>query len=201
MTIEPYLCKLTNTTFSTPCSVLSCPAHVDNLNRCGVKVVSTTNCAHADFINQGFSESLSYAVEEQGFVGYRDLKYMEAFFNVNDIDLRDIYTQNVTMFRKIVALTWAIQQTQSEEQSFSYCKNCGYPIKSNQIKCISSTICEERKEIVSNELKDLIPFISEEVMVSFFHVMWRSLATKFNPSIEIESQTLQAMQNVKGPNL
>ena len=184
MSIEPYLCKLTNLTFSTPCSVSNCPAHVGNLNRCGVKVVSSTNCAHADFNLQGFSEPMNYAVEEQGFVGYRDLKYMESFFNVNEIDLRDIYTQNVTIFRKLVALTWAIKQLVSEEQrELHYCNRCGHPSAKNAYRCVSSTICDERFEIVREELKELSPYLPEQTLVSFFYILWRSLKERFIPPV------------------
>lgn len=202
MTIEPYLCKISNQTFTTPCSVSSCPAHVGNLNRCGVKVVPITNCAHVDFNLQGFPESLNYAVEEQGFVGYRDLKYMESFFNVNEADLRDIYTSNVNQFRKLVALTWAVNQliTQPLEPIF-HCKRCGHPTAENVYQCTSASLCEEREELVRQDLGDIVKYVHEKTLISFFYVMWKSLAIRFIPPIDIAIENKLQMEEVKGPNL
>jgi len=191
--INPYVCKVTGATFRKPCTVQSCFANVRNLNKSGVNAVPFTNCSYVDFQLAGFDESLDYAVEEQGFIGYRDLQYMSPFLKTHAIKLRDIYTGNVDMVRKAIALLWALK---NNHQS-SYCENCGHPLKQGSIRCTSATMCEERKEVVENIIKPFIPAIKPEDTVAAYNVLWRSLTEKFMIPISLSEDEVEQMDELR----
>ncbi len=188
--INPYICKITGATFSKPCTVTSCFAHVQNLNS-SVNVNPITNCAHVDFNLNGFNDSISYAVEEQGFVGYRDLQYMAPFLNVHYIKLREIYSANVDLFRKALAVVWLLKNYPTN----NYCKNCGHPIKEGRIECTSVSLCAERKEAV-NQVIEPIKSVLDGNIVNAYNLVWRSLTEKFPLTISLtdsEKQTLSEL--------
>ncbi|QIG70309.1 hypothetical protein EVB87_209 [Rhizobium phage RHph_N28_1] len=178
---HPYICKLSGATFQHPCSVTTCPAHVSNLNQSGVKVEPVTNCAHADFSLAGYAEPLDYAVEEQGFVGIRDLAYMSTFMKVSPTTLRDLYTNNVELLRRAIALHWAL----ANKSTHPHCDRCGRPNKSG-IRCLSVSMCSDRETAVSEVVKPLLPsLLQPSDMISAYNVIWRSLTEKFLPEISL----------------
>lgn len=176
-----YMCKLNGAIFKQPCTVTQCFAHMSNLAQSQVKPIAQTNCAHADFALNGFSENLDYAVEEQGFVGFRDLQYLSPFLNMNANDLREIYTNNVALMRKAISILWA-----AKDNNTHYCKHCGYPLKDKQIyQCRSATTCAARTDVAAIVVETILKVVSEENHASIFNVLWRSRSEKFSPPISL----------------
>lgn len=192
--VSPYVCKISGATFTKPCSVASCFANISNVNRSGVIIEPITNCVHADFYLHGFSESISYAVEEQGFVGYRDLQYISPFMQVNAIKLRSVYTENIELFRKAVALLWLMKSNPSEQ---SYCKKCGHPLKHDRFECTSSTICNERRLLALEVIKPIQSIIPTEELVVAFNILWRSLTEKFPIKIPLTNEEKDQLEEVQ----
>lgn len=188
----PYICKISGATFNNPCTVTSCPAHVSNLNQSGVKVEPVTQCAHADFALAGYSEPLDYAVEEQGFVGIRDLAYMSAFMKVSPTILRDLYTNNVELLRRSIALHWAVANKSAQP----HCDKCGHP-KKDTYRCLSVTMCDSRREAVSEVVKPILPALipSTEIVLAY-NVIWRSLKEKFLPEISLTPNEREALNDL-----
>lgn len=181
--MQPYTCKISGATFHHPCSVTTCFAHVRNLNASGVKVEPVTNCAHVDFHLAGFVESLDYAVVEQGNVGYRDLEYIASFMGVSAMQLREIYTSNVEMLKRTIAILWAAKN----DHTSVYCPNCGIP-RNEPMRCRSVSICEERRHAVSTVIEPMLGVIPVDDVVRCYNVVWRSLRVKFNPEIFLTSE-------------
>lgn len=187
-----YMCKLNGAVFNQPCTVTACFAHISNLTQSGVKPISTTNCAHADFALAGFSENLDYAIEEQGFVGFRDLQYLSPFLNVNANDLREIYTNNVTLLRKYLSILWA-----AKDNNTHFCKLCGHPIRDqSKFQCVSTTICEVRLQTVSRIVEELIKITPSETYPKIFNVLWRSRYEKFSPPIHLSEDELSPLKEL-----
>lgn len=190
-----YVCRLTNQRFSTPCSVTSCMAHMNNLNRSGMNSIPITGCSHIDFHLAGYSEELNYAVDEQGFVGFRDLNYMSAFFGVNEYKLRDIYTNNIELLKKSVAIIWAVKQ--STLTSTYHCQHCGHPKKTETFKCVSSTACEDRKEVVHRVAQPYLPAIEETELAALYNILWRAaIGEKFPLTVALDSNEIDQLMEV-----
>lgn len=93
-----YECPLLKLTFVKPCTILTCNAHVNKFERMGFRPRRGTNCLHVDFRDQ-YGDDLTYAVEEQGRVGYRDLDYLSEFFGTTSQQLRAVYEEQEDVFQ------------------------------------------------------------------------------------------------------
>lgn len=162
------------------------------LNASGVEALSVTNCAHVDFTLAGFAEELNYAVEEQGFVGLRDLQYMSAFLRVDAAKLRTVYTGNVEMLKRAIALLWAVKNNTHNV----YCERCGHPLKAG-IRCTSATICEERQEAVSEIAGPFVPAFAAEELVKAYNIIWRALSEKFTPEVQLNEEEISSLDNLR----
>lgn len=192
-TVDPYVCKVSNATFTKRCTVKECFANVDNLNKAGVNVEAITGCAYVDFHMAGFAENLDYAVEEQGFVGYRDLQYMAPFFKTQSIKLRDIYTNNVELFRKSVALLWAIKNNGHGP----HCEKCGHPLRPGSFQCTSTTMCDERKYTAMEVLTPFLSILNENEIVKACNAICKSLNEKHSPRIALSPEEIEKLQDLR----
>ena len=192
--INPYVCKISNATFTKRCTVKECFANVDNLNKAGVDVEAVSGCAYVDFHLAGFAEELDYAVEEQGFVGYRDLQYLSPFFRTHSIKLRDVYTNNVELFRRSVAILWAVKNNNNLS---SYCENCGHPLEQGSIRCRSTTMCEERREAAYEIIKPFMHILEGENIVKAYNAIWQSLNEKYTPRITFTEDEVATLHDLR----
>jgi hypothetical protein len=192
--IPSYQCKISGATFTKRCTVSSCFANVDNLNKSGVDVEAVSGCAYVDFHLAGFPEELSYAVEEQGFVGYRDLEYLAPFLKTQTSRLRDIYIHNQNLFRRSVAILWAVKNNGTG----AHCQTCGHPLKPGAIRCTSISMCEERRDVALEVIAPFLPVLTTpEDQLKAMNAVWKSLNEKHTPRIPLTDEEVEKLKDLR----
>lgn len=176
-----YLCPLTQKMFGKPCNATACPSHISNLNKSNVEITSTHNCLHADFHAAGFADRFSYAVEEQGFVGYRDLEYLSPFLHRNHLDLRSIYEEQLIILKNAIALFFHMSQEKVRMEE------ADLPLKIYSPDFIRS---------VSHILQIYFQALEPEDFNLATNIIFRNIEEKLFPPIELTEDQLESLRGL-----
>lgn len=152
------------------CPITECPYHVQQVSKLFTLDEEKTGCVYHDtdmMANVSDSRTQISALS-------RDKRRQ-----VSPKSIKTIYEDALTYMRTLYELTHSISSTKH------YCKNCGYLTTNNKMQCVSTTICESRKQWVKMVVSK---YALEDESAPKYSLIWELLLTN---KIHLEESALE----------
>jgi len=143
--------------------------HVSKYRKLGFNPRSTSHCIAVDFKEQ-LQDSIDFAVQESGRVGYRDIEYLALFFNTSVDLLKEVYEDGLTKTRKIMLFQFYSLKIDVN----SVCAECG------NSRCVQNhKTIEIMKSLIEDIYFPLRTFLSDTQILACIWEDFRSKKTLF----------------------